>query len=56
MVVDADGDYGIAKVIITVNERDDHKPKANPDGAALQSINRLPLMFYLTIPVLKMAA
>lgn len=32
MVVDADGDYGIAKVIITVKDRIDHKPKANPDG------------------------
>ncbi|BDX37387.1 hypothetical protein CYCD_07420 [Tenuifilaceae bacterium CYCD] len=39
MVVDADGDYGIAKVIITVKEREDHKPKANPDGRGT-SINQ----------------
>jgi len=32
MVVDADGDYGIAKVIITIKDRVDHKPQANPDG------------------------
>ncbi len=32
MVVDEDGDYGIAKVYITIGEREDHKPKANPDG------------------------
>ncbi|MGE0078543.1 MAG: Ig-like domain-containing protein [Bacteroidales bacterium] len=32
MVVDSDGDYGIATVIITVKDRIDHKPKANPDS------------------------
>ena len=32
MVVDEDGDYGIAKVYIEVGQRPDHKPKANPDG------------------------
>ncbi|HOK86480.1 MAG TPA: Ig-like domain-containing protein, partial [Tenuifilum sp.] len=32
MVVDEDGDYGIAKIYIEVGERLDHKPKANPDG------------------------
>lgn len=31
MVVDSDGDYGIAKVIIKIESRIDHKPKANPD-------------------------
>ncbi len=32
MVVDEDGDYGIAKIYIDVAERPDHKPKAMPDG------------------------
>ena len=42
MVVDSDGDYGVAKVIITVKDRLDHKPKANPDGRGTiinQSVN-----------------
>jgi gliding motility-associated-like protein len=32
MVVDEDGDYGIAKIYIEVGERPDHKPNAMPDG------------------------
>ncbi|HRX30584.1 MAG TPA: Ig-like domain-containing protein, partial [Tenuifilaceae bacterium] len=32
IVYDTDGDYGIAKVYITVKERPDHKPVAMPDG------------------------
>jgi gliding motility-associated-like protein len=32
MVVDEDGDYGMAKIYIEVGERLDNKPKANPDG------------------------
>lgn len=42
MVVDSDGDYGIAKVIITVKDRLDHKPKATPDARGAiknQSVN-----------------
>nr|HPH00857.1 Ig-like domain-containing protein [Tenuifilaceae bacterium] len=32
LVADEDGDYDIGKLYITVNERPDHKPLANPDG------------------------